>query len=67
VGVVFDVGLDDGVVTLISLVDGTTSLYTSFGGGYLGAGENAEIAQKSIGLATATENYLQYMKSLLAN
>ena len=63
-GVVFDVGLDDGVVTLISLADGTTSLYTSSGGGYLGAGENAEIAQKSIELATVTENYLQHMNPI---
>ena len=43
-GVVVDIGNPMGVATTISLVDGTTSLYTGRGGGILGGGANKEIA-----------------------
>ncbi|MGB2756596.1 MAG: ankyrin repeat domain-containing protein [Acidimicrobiia bacterium] len=37
-GVVMDMALDNGVATLVAFADGTTSLYTSTGGGVIGAG-----------------------------
>jgi hypothetical protein len=43
-GVVTDMGAARATVTVVTLVDGTTSLYFSTGGGVLGGGEHAEIA-----------------------
>ena len=41
---VMDVGYEVGVATLVSIVDGTTSLYTSGGGGILGTGAQEDVA-----------------------
>lgn len=37
-GALVDMGLDSGVASLLSIADGTTSLYTSTGGGIVGGG-----------------------------
>ncbi|MGZ6267308.1 MAG: hypothetical protein ACXWNI_03880 [Candidatus Limnocylindrales bacterium] len=34
-----EIGLEGGCVTFVSLADGTTSMYTSTGGGVIGAGQ----------------------------
>jgi len=61
-GVVFDVGSSEGTVTLISLGDGTTSLFTSLGNGQMDFGDDKEIAERSRNLVVAAEKYIKYMK-----
>jgi hypothetical protein len=46
-GVVMDMGYDTGVVTLLGLADGTTSMYVSNGGGKIGLGDHAQVAEAS--------------------
>jgi hypothetical protein len=46
-GVLFEVALDKGSATIVALADGTTSLYTSGGGGTIGGGEHEHIATMS--------------------
>jgi hypothetical protein len=43
-GVVVDIPAQGGYATLVALVDGTTSLYTSSGGGTIGAGAHHRVA-----------------------
>ena len=46
-GVLMEMGFPDGAATIVSLADGTTSLYTSEGGGVIGGGEHAPVAAAS--------------------
>lgn len=48
--VVMDVGFPEGSATLVTAVDGTTSLYFSTGGGMLGTGEFAAVRLASTNL-----------------
>jgi len=57
-GAVVDVAAQGGFATLTALTDGTTSLYTSGGGGTIGAGSHAAVAQ-------ATENLLSVLQAHL--
>lgn len=43
-GIVVDVPARGGFATVVALTDGTTSMYTSTGGGTIGAGAHAEVA-----------------------
>jgi hypothetical protein len=43
-GVIVDVPATGGSATIVALADDTTSLYTSTGGGTIGAGEHATVA-----------------------
>ncbi|KQV74986.1 hypothetical protein ASC61_08235 [Aeromicrobium sp. Root344] len=43
-GVLMEIGYDAAVVTIVSLIDGTTSMYISTGGGTIGAGEHEPVA-----------------------
>jgi hypothetical protein len=64
-GVVTDLGVaPSGYMTLVSLVDGTTSMYTSSGGGMIGAGENkaGAPAQASVALVMAAEKFYRLMQ-----
>ena len=45
--VLFDWGMDVGAATLVAFDDGTTSLYTEGGGGYIGMGAHATVRQAS--------------------
>jgi hypothetical protein len=54
-GVLMEIGLEEAVVTLATLVDGTTSLYYSTGGGMLGSGSYAPVAQAARGLIMEAE------------
>jgi hypothetical protein len=47
-GLVMDWSLESGLATIVSLADGTTSMYLSSGGGTIGAGEHAAPAAASI-------------------
>ena len=44
-GVLMETGYDAAVVTIVSLLDGTTSMYVSTGGGTIGAGEHEPVAE----------------------
>lgn len=46
-GVLMDMSFPGGPVTIVSLADGTTSMYTSSGGGVIGGGTHARVAAAS--------------------
>src|SRR4030043_854806 len=60
-GVLMETGYQVGSATLVSLADGTTSLYYSTGGGMLGSGEYAPVAEASKELVAQAEDHLQHM------
>jgi hypothetical protein len=57
-GVMIEFGVDDATVTLVGLADDTTSLYTSTGGGMIGAGFHEQVA-------VATRNLLSVVTAHL--
>src|SRR6478672_7058058 len=57
-GVVVDIPASGGYATLVALTDNTTSLYTSTGGGTIGAGEHAAVAAATHGLLTSVQAHL---------
>jgi len=57
-GVVMDWSVDRGVATIISLIDGTTSMYLSSGGGSIGAGGHEKAAVASIGAIRIAEGMI---------
>ena len=46
-GIVTDMGFAEGTATLLTIADGTTSLYFSGGGGIIGAGEHETVRKAS--------------------
>jgi hypothetical protein len=58
-GVVVDMAIDNGVATVVSLVDGSTSLYTSSGGGVIGGGTIEPIGLASEALVYAAEREVE--------
>ena len=56
--VLMDMGSDKGTATLLAAVDGTVSLYTSTGGGIIGAGEHPSIRRKAMTFLSTAEQYL---------
>jgi hypothetical protein len=57
-GVLFELGLERGTATVVSLADGTTSLYTSSGGGVIGAGAHAPVVTATHELLAVVEGHL---------
>lgn len=57
-GVVVDIPADGGFVTVVALADGTTSMYTSVGGGTIGAGGHENVAAATSELITIAERAL---------
>jgi hypothetical protein len=57
-GALVDMGLESGVASLLSIADGTTSLYTSTGGGIIGGGFHGPVRE-------ATEKFLALIESAL--
>jgi len=60
-GVLMETGYQVGSATLVSLADGTTSLYYSTGGGMLGSGEYSPVAEASKALVAQAEDHLQHV------
>lgn len=60
-GVLMETGYPVGFATLVSLADGTTSLYYSTGGGMLGSSEYTPVAEASKALVTQAENHLMHV------
>jgi hypothetical protein len=57
-GVVIDVPASGGFATFVALTDNTTSLYTSTGGGTIGAGEHSEVAAATHALLTSVQQHI---------
>ncbi len=55
-GMVMETGFDDGFFTLVTLADGSTSLYFSSGGGMIGAGEYPAV-RRAVGHYLAGAQY----------
>jgi hypothetical protein len=51
------------MATIVALTDNTTSLYTSTGGGTIGAGEHANVAAATQGLLTSARQHLDAFTS----
>jgi hypothetical protein len=62
-GVLMETGYQVGYATLVSLADGTTSLYYSTGGGMVGSGEYTLVADASKALVAQAESHLQQVSS----
>src|SRR6185436_11866145 len=58
-GAIMELGYPTGIATLLSIAEGTTSLYFSNGGGIVGAGEHANVRE-------AAEVFLDVMEAHLA-
>ena len=57
-GVVVDIPSQDAFATVVGLTDNATSMYTSTGGGTIGAGEHAEVAAATHKLLTTIQAHL---------
>ena len=57
-GVLMETGFPEGIATLVALADGTTSLYTSTGGGTIGGGDHPRVASASRRFLAAVEGTL---------
>ena len=64
-GIVMETGYDVGSATLISLADGTTSLYFSTGGGMLGSSEYKPLAEAAKALVAQAEILFEHMTSTI--
>lgn len=60
-GALVEIGLNSGCVTLVSLADGTTSMYTSTGGGVIGAGAHKGPAAASRHLLIELQAHLDQL------
>lgn len=59
-GVAIDIGFDEeAAATVISLADGTTSLYTTTGGGIVGGGEHEAVSAASRDLVEAAARHVE--------
>jgi hypothetical protein len=56
--VVFEIGGPDGSLTFVALADNTTSMYTSKGGGIIGAGGHQLVAEANRRLLDVAEAHL---------
>jgi len=57
-GVLFELGFSEGAVTLVSLADGTTSLYFGHGAGIIGSGARENVKRASRSLLSVAEDYV---------
>jgi hypothetical protein len=58
-GLVMDWSMDTGVATIVSLADGTTSMYLSSGGGSVGAGAHEGPARASVRAVRVAESMIE--------
>jgi hypothetical protein len=50
-----EMGIDRGVASVVAVSDGSTSLYTSTGGGVIGAGDHASVAEANSAFLASIE------------
>lgn len=58
-GLIVDIPAEGGFVTIVSLTDGTTSVYTSTGGGTVGAGAHEAVAEANERLLSVVQTHLE--------
>jgi len=63
-GLVIDIPAQGGFATVVALTDNTTSMYTSTGGGTIGAGERAEVADATHRLLSTVQAQLGAFKKV---
>lgn len=61
-GLVIDIPAQGGFATVVSLTDNTTSMYTSTGGGTIGAGEHTNVAVATQQLLSTVQAHLGAFK-----
>jgi hypothetical protein len=61
-GILMEMGFPKAVVTLVSLRDGTASLYVGTGGGVIGGGEHENVRRAAIDFVSQSEKNLAQMK-----
>ena len=61
-GVIMDLGMDQGIVTIVSFQTGDASMYTSTGGGMLGAGKNLDVSNAAKHFVDLSHQYLDKAK-----
>ena len=57
-GAVIDVPAEGGLITLVAMTDDSTSMYTSVGGGTIGAGDHEPVAAATHALLATIEGHL---------
>jgi hypothetical protein len=57
-GVALEIGMSGGVATVVCVADGTTSMYTSGGGGYIGMGRHEAVRQANAAFRNAVGDRL---------
>ena len=60
-GALMETAYPNGVATLVALADGTTSLYTSTGGGVIGGGEHQAVATETRGFLVELARHLDQL------
>lgn len=60
-GIMMEMGIEDEIITLISLRDGTTSLYASNGGGIIGCGEHESVSKISKKFVSFAQKFISQM------
>lgn len=63
--VLMEVGLEQGVATLVAVNDGSASLYFSNGGGVIGAGRDPDVASASRLMIARAENAIALMQPVI--
>lgn len=63
-GGIMDLGLPGGTVTVLGLVDGTTSLYTSSNGDVLGGGDHEDVRAATAAWLVALEGALDELRPM---
>ncbi|MDP3723941.1 MAG: hypothetical protein Q8R91_10705 [Candidatus Omnitrophota bacterium] len=58
-GALMEIGYPEGVATLVALLEGSVSLYSSNGGGIIGAGEHGSVRRAAIKCIGAAEPYVE--------
>jgi hypothetical protein len=58
-GAVIDIPSDGGIASVVGMADGTTSLYTSTGGGTIGAGAHDAVATRTHALLTTLQHLIE--------
>ena len=59
-GAIMELGYPTGIATLMTLAEGTTSLYFSNGGGVIGAGEHGEVRHAAEAFLDVVEAHLPH-------
>jgi hypothetical protein len=56
-GLIMETGYPNAVASLVTFIDGTTSMYFSSGGGVIGAGKHAEVREAAKAFIAAANGY----------